>query len=71
MTAGSDATFVGSELDLLVNWQMDRHTAAYFRYSHFFARDFIEESGPDENIDFVYVALTTRSELPLSKPYPP
>ncbi len=56
---GSDAAFVGSELDLLLNWQIDRHTAAYFGYSHFFAGDFIDESGPaDDDIDFFYAAIT-------------
>ena len=53
-----DETFVGSEIDLLLNWQIDRHLAAYFGYSHFFAGDFIEETGPDEDIDFVYAAVT-------------
>ena len=55
---GSDATFVGSELDVLLTWQIDRHTSAYFGYSHFFAGDFIDESGPDEDIDFLYAAFT-------------
>lgn len=54
---GSDASFVGSELDLLLNWQIDRHTAAYFGYSHFFAGHFIESTGPDEDIDFLYAAV--------------
>ena len=54
---GSGASFVGSELDLIVNWQIDRHTSAYFGYSHFFAGDFIDESGPSEDIDFVYAAI--------------
>ncbi|MDB5295546.1 MAG: hypothetical protein JWO31_1529, partial [Phycisphaerales bacterium] len=54
---GSDAAFVGSEIDLLLNWQIDRHTAAYFGYSHFFAGDFLEQTGPSEDIDFVYAAV--------------
>ena len=55
---GSDAGFIGSKLDLLLNWQFDRHTAAYLGYSHFFAGDFIDESGPGEDIDFFYAAIT-------------
>jgi hypothetical protein len=55
---GSDETYIGSELDLLLNWQIDRHAAAYFGYSHFFAGDFIEETGPGDDIDFVYAAVT-------------
>ena len=51
------AAYVGSELDLLLNWQVDRHTAAYVGYSHFFAGDFLERTGPSEDIDFVYAAV--------------
>ncbi|MGH7214857.1 MAG: alginate export family protein, partial [Tepidisphaeraceae bacterium] len=57
---GSDEHFVGSEIDLLLNWQIDRHLAAYIGYSHLFAGDFIDETGAatgfDEDIDFFYVA---------------
>jgi hypothetical protein len=54
---GTDARSVGSEVDVLLNWQIDRHLSAYFGYSHFFAGDFIDETGPSEDIDFVYAAL--------------
>ena len=56
--AGSDETYIGSEIDLLLNWQIDRHTAAYVGYSHFFAGDFLSDTGPDDDIDFVYAAVT-------------
>jgi hypothetical protein len=56
--AASGATYIGSELDLLLSWQIDRHKAAYVGYSHFFAGDFIDETGPDEDIDFFYAAMT-------------
>ena len=55
--SGSDETFIGSEVDLLLNWQFDRHLSGYIGYSHFFAGDFIEQTGPSEDIDFVYAAL--------------
>lgn len=59
----SDAKFVGSEIDLILNWQVDRHLASYIGYSHFFAGDFIDDTaaangGADEDIDFFYVAAT-------------
>jgi hypothetical protein len=53
---GSDESFVGSEIDLLLNWQIDRHISAYLGYSHFFAGDFIEDTGPSEDTDFFYAA---------------
>ena len=55
--AGSDATAIGAETDLLLTWQVDRHWSAYVGYSHFFAGDFIEETGPSGDIDFFYAAL--------------
>ena len=58
---GTDDRFIGSELDLLLNWQVDRHLLAYLGYSHFFAGDFGDDfgsaTGADEDIDFVYAAL--------------
>jgi hypothetical protein len=55
--SGSDDSFVGSELDLLLTWQIDKHFNAYVGYSHFFAGDFIETTGPGQDIDFFYAAL--------------
>lgn len=48
---------IGTEIDLLIKYQIDRHMEVSFGYSHLFAGDFISESGPDEDIDFVYVAF--------------
>jgi len=42
---GSGASYVGSELDLLLNWQLNRHVSGYLGYSHFFAGDFISATG--------------------------
>jgi hypothetical protein len=56
--AGVDDLSVGSALDFLLNWQIDRHAATYFGYSHFFAGDFIEKTGPSQDIDFFYAAIT-------------
>lgn len=53
---GSDDRYVGSEIDLLLNWQIDRHFNAYFGYSHFFAGDFINSTGAGDDIDFFYAA---------------
>jgi Alginate export len=53
----TDARYVGAELDLLVNYQFDRHLLGYVGYSHFFTGAFINRSGPDRNSDFVYAAL--------------
>ena len=53
----SGASEVGSELDLLVKYQFDRHLEAYFGYSHFFAGEFIKDTEGDSDIDFLYLIL--------------
>ena len=55
---GSDESYIGSEIDLLLNWQIDRHFSVYAGYSHFCAGSFIEDTGPSDDIDFFYLAGT-------------
>jgi hypothetical protein len=58
----SNSGYIGSEFDALLTWQIDRHWSTYIGYSHFFAGDFVQEAGSgtgaDNDIDFVYGALT-------------
>jgi hypothetical protein len=56
--AGSNSSDVGGEVDLQVNWQLDRHISAYTGYAHFFHGTFISATGPANDIDFVYSAVT-------------
>ncbi|HUB25524.1 MAG TPA: alginate export family protein [Tepidisphaeraceae bacterium] len=57
-TAGtSDARYIGSELDFLFNWQLDPHLYAYLGYSHFFAGEFITQTGTRSDTDFFYTAV--------------
>lgn len=55
---GSDELYVGSELDLVVTWAAQRHLVFEGGYGHFFAGDFLEETGPSEDIDFLYLSAT-------------
>lgn len=55
-SAGSSSE-IGSEIDLLFKYQFDRHLMGLLGYSHFFAGDFISESGPSKDINFAYLAL--------------
>ena len=48
---------IGDELDLTLKYILDSHTVITGGYSHFFAGDFIEDSGEDEDIDFAYAAV--------------
>jgi hypothetical protein len=53
---GTDSE-VGQEIDLTVSYRFDRHLTGLFGYSHFFAGDFISDTGADDDIDFVYAQL--------------
>lgn len=48
---------VGSEIDILVKYALDSHTTIIAGYSHFFAGDFIEDTGPSDDIDFFYTGV--------------
>jgi hypothetical protein len=48
---------VGQEIDVTLKYRFDRHLTGLLGYSRFFAGDFIEESGPGEDIDRLYVQL--------------
>ena len=53
----SSTNYVGSEFDALLTLRFDRHWSGYVGYSHFFAGDFISDTGPSEDIDFVYAVF--------------
>ncbi len=52
---GGSGSYVGSEIDVAVKWQIDRHSAVLAGYSHFWPGGFITSSGAGRDIDFVYV----------------
>jgi hypothetical protein len=56
--SGTSATGVGGELDFQLNWQLNRYISAYTGYAHFFHGAFISATGPANDIDFVYTAMT-------------
>jgi hypothetical protein len=53
-SAGS-SEYIGSEIDLTLQYPLDRHILVQAGYSHFFAGDFIKESGPSDDVDFAYL----------------
>jgi len=52
---GSDELYVGSEFDLWVQYQIARHWSAIFGWAHFFAGDFLSDTGADDDVDFLYL----------------
>jgi hypothetical protein len=49
---------VGAEIDLTLKYVFNRHCVGLLGYSHFFAGDFIDQSGSDDDMDFVHLSLT-------------
>ncbi|MDP3937528.1 MAG: alginate export family protein [Deltaproteobacteria bacterium] len=45
---------IGSEIDLTASYQLDLHTQLIGGYSRFFAEEFIRQSGPSKDINFLY-----------------
>jgi len=55
---GSDAAYVGNEFDIVANWQINRHISGYIGWAHFFAGDFLAETGASRDVDFLYASIT-------------
>ncbi len=56
-TGLSGSRVVGQELDLTFTYTFDRHTKAELGYSHFFPGNFIQETGPANDVDFLYLQV--------------
>ena len=54
---GSSSKEIGSEIDLTLKYKFDRHLLGLLGYSHFFAGDFIEDTGASSDIDFLYAQV--------------
>lgn len=54
---GSTSNEVGAEIDLTLNYQLNRNTTIGAGYSHFFPGEFIEETGEGDAIDFFYTQI--------------
>ncbi len=53
----SNKKFVGIDVDMTLNYQFNSHLSSLLGYSHFFAEDFIEDTGKHEDIDFFYLQM--------------
>ena len=53
----SRARYVGAETDVYATYNFTRHLLGYTGYSHFFAGEFIDQTGPHKDSDFFYLAL--------------
>ena len=52
------SNYAGSELDVLVTWAVNKNVSLEAGYSHFFAGDYLADTGPSDDADFGYVQAT-------------
>jgi hypothetical protein len=52
------SNFAGHELDFTTTWKVNKHLSLLFGYSHFFAGDYLRETGAHGDADFGYVQAT-------------
>lgn len=48
---------VGAEMDLLLKYDVDQHLMLIGGYSHFFTGSFINQTGADDDVDFVHFSV--------------
>lgn len=56
----SKATYVGSEVQAEIAWQLNRHILWIANYTHFFAGKFVRDSGSGKDIDYATTWVTFR-----------
>ena len=54
----STARYVGSQPQVQLQWNIDRHITFVAIYAHFFAGDFLRETGPHEDVDYFTTWIT-------------
>jgi Alginate export len=53
--ARNAGNYAGSEVDFTVTWNVNKHLQIEGGYSHFFAGDYLADTGPSDDADFGYV----------------
>ena len=56
--ARNASNYAGSEVDFTVQWNVTKNVALEAGYSHFFAGDYLSDTGPSDDADFGYVQAT-------------
>lgn len=54
-TSRAAGNYVGSEIDLLATWNVTKWLQLEGGYSHFFAGDYVKDTGPGDDADFGYM----------------
>jgi hypothetical protein len=56
----SDARYVGNQAEAMLEWRLGRHFTLTADYAHFFAGDFLKETTPGKDVDYVSAWVTFR-----------
>jgi hypothetical protein len=59
-TSRGASDYVGSEVDCVVNWTVNKYVAVQGGYSHFFAGNYLKSTGFHSDADFGYVQATIK-----------
>lgn len=51
-------SYAGSEIDLTLAWKASKHLEVQAGYSHFFAGDYLRDTGAHDDADFAYLMVT-------------
>lgn len=54
----SDASYIGSMPQVQLSWDIDRHLSLAAIYGHFFAGEFLKETEPGKDVDYVTTWVT-------------
>jgi hypothetical protein len=57
---GRAGTNVGDEINFVVNFHLGNHSDVFVQYSHLYAGDFIQQTGPPGSPDYLYLMYTFR-----------
>jgi Alginate export len=52
------SNFAGHEIDLALTWTVTRNLSVLVGYSHFFAGDYLKDTGASDDADFAYLQAT-------------
>ncbi len=56
--AGDMSAHVGNEIDLILDYKVNDYAAMHFGYSHFFAGKYMQETGANDDANFIYAQTT-------------
>lgn len=56
--ARNASDYAGAEVDVLATWAVNKYVSLEAGYSHFFAGDYLEDTGASDDADFGYIQAT-------------